>query len=306
MKYVNPGFPQLFDYQNLNDIVVGIDRNYEFSQTGFYLNISRSDNDIFYKVIEPTKEFYLLFDMILSPIENIETNMQEFVPILDFYNDADPSKSIKLCYKQQKENIYLLGFFTNNNQIIGNIMQIQRSEFYTIELHVIRGYSTTIEFFLNNKLKQSLLDSVMGNDIVNRINFYCNYVTNMNVCLSHFIYNDTSKIGNERIKMLRTDMSQRIIPNGTTANFLITEILNKVMYKDITGFGIVSSVENTDVVQTGIKQFLNANKLDEFVVDSNKTKYDLTYINNDPQTNKPFVSDNVTNRKVVMETTRIE
>jgi len=305
MKYVNPGYPQLFETQNLNDIVIGIDHNYELSNTGYYMCLSRNDNDVIYKVIDPTKEFYLLFDMILKQMNSVNHTMLNWVKILDFYNDKNPTKNIKLCYKQKQDNIYELCFFTNDNKQIGNKIVIQRNNLYTIELHVTRGNTTVIEIYINQKMKQSMLDANMGDDVINRISFYCNYVLDMDLCLSHFIYNDSERVGNERIKMLRTDMSQKIIANGTSASFLITEILNNVLYKDITGFGLVTSIENSDNVQTKIKEFLNTNQIKEYTVDSNKTKYNMTYLYNDPLTNRRFIPADITNRKILIETTKV-
>lgn len=306
MKYVNPGFPEIFEYQTMNKLVIGKDPNYEVSQTGFYLNLSKNDNDVFYKMVDPIKEFYIMFDFILKQKETAVTVVVNWVKIFDFYNDKDPNKNLGLCYRQYKDNIYEVGILTDSGELLGNTIEINRNENNTFELHVMRNIVTNIEVYLNNRLVQTVVDTSMGDDLINRINFYCNYVTDMDACLSHIIYNDAERIGNERIKMLRTDVTNRIVADGTSANFVITEILNGSMYKDITGLGIVTNVENADTVRTKVRQFLGTDKIDEYYVDSNKTKYDLTYLKYDPQTHEPFNYNNITNRRIVMETDRQE
>jgi hypothetical protein len=303
---VNPGFPEIFEYQTMNKLVIGKDPNYEVSQTGFYLNLSKNDNDVFYKMVDPTKEFYIMFDFILKQKETAVTVVVNWVKIFNFYNDKDHNKNLGLCYRQYKDNIYEVGILTNSGELLGNTIEINRNENNTFELHVMRGVITNIEIYLNNRLVQTVIDTSMGNDFTNRINFYCNYVVDMDACLSHIIYNDAERIGNERIKMLRTDVTNRIVADGTSANFVITEILNNSMYKDITGLGIVTNVENTDTVRTKVSQFLGTDKIDEYYVDSNKTKYDLTYLKYDPQTHDLFNYNNITNRRIVMKTDRQE
>jgi hypothetical protein len=122
----------------------------------------------------------------------------------------------------------------------------------------------------------------------------------MNVCLSHVIFNDSAKVGNERIKMLKTNITQSIIANGSQQTFMVTELLNESLYKDITGFGITSIIENGDVNKTNIEEYLSNNIVDSFSVDSNTTKYNNTYLEKDPNTSSNFKSTDVTNRKILI------
>lgn len=288
----------------MNKSVIGKDPNFEVSQTGFYLNLSKNDSDVFYKMVDMIKEFYILFDLTLSQSETTTSKVINWVKVFDFYNDKDPNNNLQFCYRQYKDNVYEVAILTNGNKLLGNTMEINRNEINTFELHVMRNTVTNIEIYINNRLVQTVLDTSIGDDTINRINFYCNYVTDMNACLSHIIYNDTDRIGNERIKMLKTDIINKTIADGTSGSFLITEILNGSMYKDITGFGFVTNIENADTVPTKVRQYLGTDKLDEYTVDSHKTKYDLTYIDKDPQTHENFTYDNITNRRIVIETDR--
>ena len=66
MKYTNPGFPQIFEYQIFNDNVIGIDENHERSNTGYYLKLNDCDNCVFYKTVNLVDNFYILFDMSIT------------------------------------------------------------------------------------------------------------------------------------------------------------------------------------------------------------------------------------------------
>lgn len=306
MKYVNPGFPQLFQYQTMNDVAIGIDVNYENSQTGYYMNLSRSDGDIFFKVIDPVKEYHILFDMAIKQPITATNKLEEWTQIWDTFDDSNPLKRISFCYRQYKDNIYELALFTQEKTMIGNPMQVNRNDLNTIEIHLIRNVITNIEFFVNNKLRQTMIDTSLGDGVLNRFSFYCNYVSEMNLSISHIIYNDNQhRIGNERIKMIRTDMQRKVIPDGSSGTFLVTELLDNVMYKDVVSMGIVMNVENADTVPTKIIQYLNSAKIDEFTIEPNSTKYDLTLVDKDPQTNAKFIASNITNRKIVVETERL-
>ena len=305
MKYVNPGFPQLFQYQTMNDIAIGVDVNFETTQTGYYINLSRSDGDVFFKVIDPVKECHILFDMVIKQLTSSTSKLENWTQIFDIFDDTNPMKRISLCYKQYKDNVYEIALFTQEKEIIGNPMQLNRNDLNTLEMHIIRNTITNIEFFVNNKLRQTMIDKSMGDGLLTRFSFYCNYVAEMDLAISHVIYNDSKRrIGNERIKMLRTDMQCKVIADGSSGSFLITEMLNNVMYKDIVSFGILANIENADSVPTKIREFLNNDKVDEFIIDANNSKYDLTLLDKDPQTNLPFVANNITNRKIVIETER--
>ena len=302
MKYVNAGFPQLFEYQSMNNVVIGQDKNNELSTTGYFLHISKNDSDVFYKMVDKTKEFWIMFDLIFKQDENSVTKVDQWVEVFNFYNDSDPNKNLKFCYRQLKNEVYEVGILTNGNALLGNTVEVYRNEINTYEIHVMRNIITNVELYVNNKLKQTVLDTTIGNDFINRINFYCNYVDDVDTCLSHVIYNDKARIGNERIKMLKTDVVNRLIANGSSGNFEITEILNKNTYRDITGFGVVTNVENADDAKTEVGEYLNETKINTFDVDSNKTKYAQSYMDKDPRTNAAFKSEDITGRKIIVET----
>jgi hypothetical protein len=286
----------------MSNVVYGEDNNHEISTTGYFLHISKNDNDVFYKMVDKNKEFWVMFDLIFIQDINSMSKLDEWVEVFNFYNDLDPNSNLKFCYRQLKNDIYEVGILTNGNQLLGNTIEVLRNEINTYELHVMRGIITNIEIYVNNKLKQTVLDTSIGDDWINRINFYCNYVTDVDTCLSHVIYNDKARIGNERIKVLNADVVNRLIANGTSGSFEVTELLNNNTYKDITGFGAVTAVENADDKGTTVKTYLNETQTNEFNVDSNKTKHEQFYLGKDPRTNAAFKAVDITGRKVIVET----
>lgn len=300
MKYVNPGIPQLLEYQTLNKLSIGVEDEYEHSKTGYYIDLGSNDTDIFYKMIDSVKEFYVLFDLMIGKDVDSINFISGWVKLFDFYNDKTPNQNLRLCYRQYKATKFQMAIFTNENKIIGNIWYVNANELNTFEFHINRNIITNMEIYINCKLDQTLIDNTIGDDIINRINFYCNYEDNMNVCLSHIIYNDSAKIGNERIKMLKTNITQSIIANGSQETFMITELLNSNLYKDITGFGVVSTIENGDVQKTNIEEYLGNNVVDSFSVEANNTKYNNTYLDKDPNTSANFKSTDITNRKILI------
>jgi hypothetical protein len=300
VKYVNPGMPQLFEYQTLNKLSVGIEDEFEHSRTGYYVDLSSNDSDVFYKMLNNVKEFYILFDLMIGKDVDSTNVISNWVKVFDFYNDKTPNQNLKLCYKQYKPTKFQLAILTNSNNIIGNVWYVNANEINTFELHITRNVITNVEVYVNCKLDQTIIDNTIGDDIINRFNFYCNYGDNMSVCLSHIIFNDLNKIGNERIKMLKTNMSQAIIANGSQQTFMITELLNENLYKDITGFGVASIIENGDINKTNIEEYLSNNIIDSFSVDPNMTKYNNTYLEKDPNTSSNFKSTDITNRKILI------
>jgi hypothetical protein len=97
VKYVNPGMPQLFEYQTLNKLSVGIEDEFEHSRTGYYVDLSSNDSDVFYKMLNNVKEFYILFDLMIGKDVDSTNVISNWVKVFDFYNDNDTSKQKLMC-----------------------------------------------------------------------------------------------------------------------------------------------------------------------------------------------------------------
>src|SRR5574344_96594 len=293
---------QLFEYQTLNKLSIGVEDEIEHSYTGYYVNLTSNDSDIFYKMVNETSDFYILFDLNIGKDIDSTNFIKDWVKIFDFYNDKTPNNNLKLCYKQLKSNKFQMAILTNKDVVLGNIWYVNINEINTFEFHVIRGNVTNIEIYINLKLAQTVIDNTIGAGIINRFSFYCTYEDNMNVCLSHIIYNDVKNINNERIKMLRTDVTQRLIANGGQETFTITEILDNTVYSTVTGLGIITSVENTDTNATTVTEFLGTNAINKFSVDANKKKYNSVYLSKDPSSSSDFKASEITNKKILINT----
>ena len=62
MKYINPGFPQVFQYQTMNDNTIGDDPNHEVSVTGFFTRLSENDMDLILQIdVNKNSSNYLEF-----------------------------------------------------------------------------------------------------------------------------------------------------------------------------------------------------------------------------------------------------
>ena len=309
MKYTNPGFPQIFEYQIFNDNVIGIDINHEKSTTGYYLNLNDCDNCVFYKTVDLANDFYILFDMAITQKTGSSSFINDWVKVFDFYHDSDQNKNLQMCFKQYTNDTYEVNILTNGKiPLATDPIYVKRNEINTFELHVMWSNTTTMEVYVNGRLTRNLLDtSLWKNGAVNKINrfnFYCNYVLDVNACISNIIYNDSAKIGNERIHMLSTDYTHKTIANNTSGEFTINEILDKSMYNDITGFGLITKLENEDSYKTEITQYLDKQNLGSFMTEANKTNYNNTYVSKNSSTNQPFVSNEFSNKKIYVELSR--
>lgn len=309
MKYINPGFPQVFQYQTMNDNTIGDDPNHEVSVTGFFTRLSENDMDVFYKETDLTKEFWIMFDLTWQQSDLTTSFLSTWTKIFDFYNDADPTRFLQFCYRQYQGAVYEVAMMTSSGVVLGNTIRVRRNELNTFELHVTVQNVSIVEIFLNGRLKQTVLDTSLysttgGSNQMNRVNFYCQYVTDMNLCLSHVIYNDTGKIGNERIHMLTTDLVQQTVANGSTGKFKIIETLDTSLYKDIVDFGIVSKVENEDSVPTEVTTYLEAQQIDKYIVKANAEKYSIDFTPQNTETGSQFTASYLTNKNVNILTDR--
>ena len=309
MKYTNPGFPQIFEYQIFNDNVIGIDENHERSNTGYYLKLNDCDNCVFYKTVNLVDNFYILFDMSITKASGSTNFINDWVKVFDFYHDSDPNKNLQLCFKQYLKDTFEVNILTNSKiPLMSDPLYVKINEINTFELHVIWSNTTTIEVYVNGRLVRNLLDTSLYKtgaiNKMNRINFYCNYVLDVNACISNIIYNDSNKIGNERIHMLTTDYTHKIIANNTSGEFTINELLDNSMYKDITGFGLITKVENEDTYKTEAVQHLDNQDLGSFKIESNQTGYNNAYVSTNTETKKPFSANEFSNKKIYIELSR--
>ena len=104
--------------------------------------------------------------------------------------------------------------------------------------------------------------------------------------------------------MLTTDYTHKIIANNTSGEFTINELLDNSMYKDITGFGLVTKVENEDTYKTEAVQHLDNQDLGSFKIESNQTGYNNAYVSTNTETKKPFSANEFSNKKIYIELSR--
>src|SRR5574344_1661441 len=159
MKYVNPGLPQLFEYQNLNKLSIGVEEEFSSSNTGYFVKLTSNDTDVFYKTLDNVKEFYILFDIKIEQPTDSSSFVKDWVKVFDFYNDSYPNKNLILKYKQFNQKKYQFSFFTNEGKNIGEVWYVNANEINTFEFHIIRNIITNIEVFLNCKSNQTIIDN---------------------------------------------------------------------------------------------------------------------------------------------------
>ena len=160
MKYTNPGFPQIFEYQIFNDNVIGIDENHERSNTGYYLKLNDCDNCVFYKTVNLVDNFYILFDMSITKASGSTNFINDWVKVFDFYHDSDPNKNLQLCFKQYLKDTFEVNILTNSKiPLMSDPLYVKINEINTFELHVIWSNTTTIEVYVNGRLVRNLLDT---------------------------------------------------------------------------------------------------------------------------------------------------
>ena len=302
MKYVNPGMPQLFDYQTLNRLVAGKENHMEHSKTGYYLNLSTNDNDVFYKVVEPTSNFCLLFDLAIVRDATIsgQAFVNKWIKLVDFYNDQQPELFLQLAYRQKNKEQFEINVLNNIDYPIGTSMLIDINEINTFELRVSRDIVTNIGMLMNGKQEQIIKDTVVGEGVWNRFNFYCSYVYKTDVSLSHIIYN-TVPIGYERIKMLKTDKESILNISGTSNQFMITESLNNRQYTNITGFGVISATENMETTTNNINVSFDSTQILSYEIDPEEIKHEATYMSINPKTNEEFHTQEIENKIITVE-----
>lgn len=306
MKYINPGFGQLLqgslsesNYCSTSDVNV--------STTGYYIDLSANTLKNGYISIDSTKELWLSFDLYHN---QVSTNMHNF---LTFIDESDSNKQITFGYKYV--GYYQTTFYiaiTKDNFVnyiqLGELMNLNSKKINSFEIHIKNDTSIMIDVYIDNRLKQSISDANISFSSFNKINFhdFVQESQDVKMYLSHIIYQDTGRIGRERIKMLLTDDIDNTaqINSNSSYTFSITSDISDNSYhiNDITGFGIVSSITNDDINVTSAEIKLDNVSIANYDASLSKEEYHSLYLEKDPLTNDKFINTNIKGRKIVVKT----
>lgn len=158
------------------------------------------------------------------------------------YADYEGTYKIE-CLKVDENTELVTPYYTRysnisaNNYLINEPIDVVLADTPTyVEVHIKTGSEGRIDVWINNALKGSYRSPSNITGSITNVNIYSNYVERKAPNILHsFIFQDTGRIGLERLKKLTVSPNtDQTMPQNSTTNFTLSGLSDATEFSDIT------------------------------------------------------------------------
>ena len=158
------------------------------------------------------------------------------------YEDYGGTYKIE-CIKLDETKYLVSPYYTKYNNIPDNdrfieepIDVVMSNTPTYVEVHIKTGSEGRIDIWVNNTLKGSYRSPSNITGSITDVNIYSNFVENATPIILHsFIFQDTGRIGLERLKKLTVSPdTDQTMPQNSTTNFTLSGLSDATEFSDIT------------------------------------------------------------------------
>lgn len=155
------------------------------------------------------------------------------------YSDYGGAYKIE-CLKVDETEYLVTPYYTKyvaNANLINEPIDVVMADTPTyVEVHIKTGSEGRIDVWINNALKGSYRSPSNITGSITDVNIYSNYINRQAPTILHsFIFQDTGRIGLERLKKLTVSPdTDQTIPQNSTTNFTLSGLSDATEFSDIT------------------------------------------------------------------------
>lgn len=157
------------------------------------------------------------------------------------YSGVYKIESAKIDEKSYIVNPYYMSQYNvpDNNKLINEPIDVNMSNTPTyVEVHIKTGSEGRIDVWINNALKASYRSPSTITGSITDVNIYSYWSSNSRYSpniLHSFIFQDTGRIGLERLKKLTVSPdTDQTMPQNSTTNFILSGLSDATEFSDIT------------------------------------------------------------------------
>lgn len=154
------------------------------------------------------------------------------------YSDYEGTYKIE-CLKTDETEYLVTPYYTKyvaNANIINEPIDVAVTDTPTyVEVHIKTGSDGRIDVWINNALKGSYRSPSNITGSITDVNIYANHLDVAPIILHSFIFQDTGRVGLERLKRLTVSPdTEQTMPQNSTTNFTLSGLSDATEFSDIT------------------------------------------------------------------------
>lgn len=154
------------------------------------------------------------------------------------YNDYEGTYKIE-CLKTDENEYLVTPYYTKyvaNANLINEPIDVAVTNTPTyVEVHIKTGSDGRIDVWINNALKGSYRSPSNITGSITDVNIYANHLDAAPIILHSFIFQDTGRVGLERLKRLTVSPdTEQTMPQNSTTNFTLSGLSDATEFSDIT------------------------------------------------------------------------
>lgn len=289
MKYINPGVLYAFDFYNKVSQKNKDDASSKVMQTDYCVGLKLGTEIPSYiritKLPENCTELWFSFDMTQSDSGDLRGKFTvKFSDNTLPYIGIDSSGAVEII--------------SSNDNVISNKTSIQpwHGINQNIEIHIKTGENGRIDIWKDTKLNASYRSPSAFNGTISMVEISsCSSYGWSDLCLSHFILQDTRRIGLEKFKKLTIDPdTEQNMPYGSTTTYKLSGLSDVTEFSDITSVCAMLQATSRDAnISTGTFNIEGANVGTIDVSDSSGKAYEIAHAESNSLTGKPWTRDDI-------------
>lgn len=166
----------------------------------------------------------------------IGTNVGLSIGRYDDYGGAYKIECLKVNEKEYLVTPYLTKYVTSADLIDEPIDVVMADTPTYVEVHIKTGSDGRIDVWINNALKGSYRSPSNITGSITDVNIYSNNLNRRAPTILHsFIFQDTGRVGLERLKRLTVSPdTDQTMPQNSTTNFTLSGLSDSTEFSDIT------------------------------------------------------------------------
>lgn len=289
MKWVNPGFAEALDINNLAETQINTDSTK--THTGYEIHLP-SKAKLYIKVPQ-LKEGWMSFDFRGSPVQEDDKGRTVLFRAYDnalntFYFSLEVLYSTKQLTVRDKDG---RAVYTSEKAL-----GINNDTLTNIEVHFKMGEEGRIDVWENTKLFCSYRSPTFFPNVgVDYIGLTGNWFNGVDYYVSSIIIQDTRRIGLEKFQKLTINPdTEQNMPMGSTTTYELSGLSDATEFSDITSVCAILQATSRDAnITTGTYSINGADVGTIDVTDSSGKAYEIAHSEINSITGKPWVRDDI-------------
>lgn len=294
MKWINPGFAELFDIK--------------YGNYKTYLKQNTTTSEV---VGDPYKALNMMQAESVLALGDGGTNHYVQKNLTDYalkeiwvsFDVCTPRYSAvcKIAFGEQLPYIFLdddgfLLLYTSDGKQLYKSTSTYNKANLNIEIHLKTGEEGRVDVWIDTKLSMSYRSPSAFTDMnIPYIRISKNGEYNLYMFFAHFILQDTRRIGLEKFKKLTIDPdTEQNMPQGSTTTYKLSGLSDATEFSDITSVCAVLQATSRDAnISTGTFSLEGADVGTIDVSDSSGKAYEIAYAETNSLTGKPWTRDDI-------------